>query len=62
MAASSDSGTFIRYADTPMINFGPGDLHMAHQTDEYVEVETLCQAAAVIAQAIVDWCGVAEEA
>lgn len=57
MGPCSDSGTFIRYAATPAVNFGPNAMTIAHQTDEYVDVESLYSTAQIIALALLDWCG-----
>lgn len=57
MGPCSDSGTFIRYAATPAINFGPNSMAIAHQTDEYVDVESLYSTAQIIALVLLDWCG-----
>jgi acetylornithine deacetylase len=57
MFACSDSGTLIQFGDTPTIDFGPGPQNMAHQTDEYVDIEDLVTTAQVIAVTLVDWCG-----
>ncbi len=57
MGPCSDSGTFIRFGDTPTINLGPNSMAIAHQTDEYVDVASLYDSARIIARAVVDWCG-----
>ncbi|GHV36069.1 acetylornithine deacetylase [Synergistales bacterium] len=60
MFACSDSGTLIRFGDTPAIDFGPGPQSMAHQTDEYVDIDDLVKVARIIAVTILDWCGFTE--
>ena len=57
MAACSDSGTYIKIGKTPSINFGPNSMDMAHQSDEYVDLDSLFKCADIIAQTVVDWCG-----
>ncbi len=60
MGPCSDSGTLIRFAGIPSINFGPRSMSMAHQTDEHVDLDSLMKTAQVIAATILDWCGVAD--
>jgi acetylornithine deacetylase len=57
MFACSDSGTLIQFGGTPTVDFGPGPQNMAHQTDEYVNIEDLVTTAQVIAITLLDWCG-----
>ncbi len=59
MCACSDSGTLVKMGDTPAINFGPNSMDMAHQNDEYVDIESLFQCAQIIANSIVEWCEMA---
>ena len=60
MGPCSDSGTLIRYGGIPTINFGPNSMEIAHQTDEYVDIESLVKTAQVIALTLIHWCGVKE--
>jgi acetylornithine deacetylase len=60
MGPCSDSGTLIRFADIPTINFGPCSMAMAHQTDEYVDIGSLLATAKVMALTMMEWCGTAE--
>ncbi|CAN5658631.1 hypothetical protein BH23CHL5_BH23CHL5_04090 [soil metagenome] len=39
--------------------FGPGSIAQAHGVDEFVEIEELVTASAVMALAIAEWCGIA---
>jgi acetylornithine deacetylase/succinyl-diaminopimelate desuccinylase family protein len=41
----------------PCIVWGPGDIGLAHGTNEYVEVEQLISAAKLYAATAVNWCG-----
>jgi acetylornithine deacetylase len=42
----------------PCIVWGPGDVSLAHGTNEYVEVEQVINASKLYATAAVSWCGV----
>ncbi len=44
------------YADAPTVVLGPGEPHMAHQTDEYCSQERIRQAVAIYESLIEDWC------
>jgi acetylornithine deacetylase len=57
MFACSDSGTLIQFGGVPAVDFGPGPQNMAHQTDEYVDIEDLVTTSQIVAAAILDWCG-----
>lgn len=43
---------------TPTINLGPGDPMLAHQTNEYIELNEYLDAIALFAELIVRWCWV----
>ena len=43
--------------DIPGCLYGPGPVHTAHTTKEYVSVKELIECAKVLALTIVDWCG-----
>ena len=58
----TDGGILSTYGDTPVLVFGPGKTEKAHETDEYIELERLLEAAEVIALTILDWCGYEEGA
>jgi acetylornithine deacetylase len=60
MFACSDSGTLMQFGGTPAVDFGPGPQNMAHQTDEYVDIEDLVTTAQIVATTILDWCGCEE--
>ena len=55
-----DAAAFTRWADTPTVSFGPGDLLVAHTIDEHVPVKDLVDHAAAVAVALARWCGVVE--
>lgn len=56
----TDMGWFCNVG-MPTINIGPGEPKLAHQADEYVEIDELIQCTKVIASILMDWCGVAEK-
>ncbi|MEZ5908914.1 MAG: M20 family metallopeptidase [Hyphomicrobiaceae bacterium] len=41
----------------PTIVLGPGPAHMAHQTDEYCELDRIDEARAIFSRLIAGWCG-----
>jgi succinyl-diaminopimelate desuccinylase len=41
----------------PIVILGPGDAHMAHQTDEFCRIDRIEQARAIYTRLVVDWCG-----
>lgn len=55
-----DAPTFTA-AGTPSIGCGPGDITVAHATDEHVEVDELVRAAEVLAITAMRFCGVVGE-
>ena len=46
------------YAGAPTLVLGPGEAAMAHQTDEYCNMERIRQSVAIYEEIIRDWCGV----
>lgn len=57
----TDGGILSTVGDTPTVVFGPGTTEAAHDSDEYIVLENVFEAAEIIAMTIMDWCGVAEE-
>jgi acetylornithine deacetylase len=53
----SDLRLFTNHAHIPAVLFGPGDLHLAHAANEYVEIYEVLKTIKIIANMIVDWCG-----
>ena len=45
------------YNDAPTLVLGPGEAAMAHQTDEYCNMERIRQSVAIYEAIIQDWCG-----
>ena len=40
----------------PVVILGPGEPEMAHQTDEYCQVDRIHEATALFGDLITDWC------
>ena len=53
----SDLRLFTNHAHIPAVLFGPGDVRLAHATNEYVEIEQVLLTIKIIATLIVEWCG-----
>ena len=47
------------YGGPPTVILGPGEPHMAHQTDEYCLVDKIGQAKDVFIAVAAKWCGIA---
>ncbi len=56
----SDLRLFTNDACVPGVLFGPGDIRLAHFTDECVPLEEVEQAACCLADTILEYCGVIE--
>ncbi len=52
-------GTWLQREGIPSIVFGPGDLRVAHSTDEYVMLDEVFLAAKGLAACAIEWCGIA---
>jgi acetylornithine deacetylase len=57
----ADMRLLLLFGDTPCVMYGPGDIRVAHFTDEWVAIEDVVTATKTLAVAIVDWCGVDDE-
>ena len=53
----SDLRLFTNHADIPALLFGPGDVRLAHSTNEYVEIEEVLTCIKIISNLIINWCG-----
>ncbi|WP_442594197.1 peptidase [Neobacillus sp. D3-1R] len=56
----TDGGILSNIGHTPVVVFGPGVTEVAHDSNEYIVLEELYEAAEIIAYTIMDWCGVVE--
>lgn len=55
----TDMGWFCNVG-MPTLNLGPGDPRLAHQADEFIQIEELLTCTKMIASIIMEWCSVAE--
>jgi len=53
----TDGGLLTQVAGIPTVVFGPGITEVAHYPDEYIELKSILEAAAIYALTIVEWCG-----
>lgn len=56
----TDARHFLQIADMPCVVYGAGDVALAHQTDERMDVDALMMATQTIALSIATWCGVGD--
>jgi len=54
----ADMRHFIHQGGMPCVMYGPGDVRLAHYTDEFVPIAELVTAAATLARTISAWCGI----
>ncbi len=59
LGCHTDMGWFVNVG-IPTINFGAGNVSVAHQNDEAIAEADLVQATRIMASILLDWCGVAE--
>ena len=53
----TDAATLVpAYGGIPAVILGPGELALAHQTDEYCEVERMAQAVDLFTEITRRWC------
>jgi len=55
----SDAATLITEGGIPAVNYGPGDVRLAHAADEHVGIDELVACAQGVALAAMRFCGVA---
>ncbi|MGO4888414.1 peptidase [Anaerobacillus sp. MEB173] len=53
----TDGGLLTQVGSTPSIVFGPGVTNLAHFPNEYIHLDSIFQAAEIIALTLIDWCG-----
>lgn len=56
MGSHTDMGWYV-HTGIPTVNFGPGDPKIAHQADEFIELDEYVEAVRIIAEMIMEWCG-----
>ncbi|MFJ7745865.1 peptidase [Peribacillus sp. NPDC097295] len=54
----TDGGYLSTVGLIPVVVFGPGETKLAHDANEYIEVDKMIEAAEIIALTILEWCGV----
>lgn len=52
----TDGGILYQGGGIPVVVFGPGKTELAHDANEYIELEKVFQAAEVLSLFIIDWC------
>ena len=58
---ATDGGYLSSVGSTPVVVFGPGETKLAHDSNEYIEVDKMMDVAKIIALTIIEWCGVEEK-
>ncbi|MGE7766106.1 peptidase [Peribacillus sp. NPDC096540] len=58
---ATDGGYLSSVGKTPVVVFGPGETKLAHDSNEYIEVDKMMDVAEIIALTIIEWCGVEEQ-
>lgn len=53
----TDGGLLTQLGNTPTIVFGPGVTEMAHCPNEYIVLDSVLEAAEIIALTLIHWCG-----
>lgn len=59
LTAGTDQRLWVHFADCPSLLYGGGVFAMAHQSDEYIEIEPFLESIAVLIQLAIDWCEIA---
>lgn len=59
LTAGTDARLWIHFADCPALLYSGGVFHMAHQSDEYIEIDPLLDTIAALTQLAINWCGTA---
>jgi acetylornithine deacetylase len=57
----TDGGILSTVGDTPVVVFGPGTTEVAHDANEYINLEDMFIASEIIARTLIKWCGVSKE-
>lgn len=60
LTAGTDQRLWVHFTDSPALLYSGGVFAMAHQSDEYIEIEPLLETVAVLTQMAIDWCGIVE--
>jgi acetylornithine deacetylase len=57
ITGGTDARLFTDIAGIPAVVYGPRENHLAHMTDEFIELEEVLGTAETLALCILDWCG-----
>jgi acetylornithine deacetylase len=57
----TDGGILSKGGNIPVVVFGPRTTEVAHDANEYIEVQKILQAAKVIVSTMISWCVAAED-
>jgi acetylornithine deacetylase len=52
----ADMRHFVLYGNMPCVMYGPGDVRLAHYTDEFVPISEVLTVATTLAVTIASWC------
>lgn len=56
----TDGGILSSVGSTPVVVFGPGTTEIAHDANEYINLEEMFTASEILARTLLKWCGVQE--
>lgn len=59
LTAGTDQRLWVHFTDSPALLYSNGVYAMAHQSDEYIDIDPLLETVAVLTQMAIDWCGIA---
>ena len=57
VAYGADMRLFTLFGEMPCVMYGAGDVAVAHQVDEQINISELLTATKTIACLLIDWCG-----
>lgn len=60
LTAGTDQRLWVHFTESPALLYSGGVFAMAHQSDEYIDIEPLLETVAVLTQMTMDWCGIAQ--
>lgn len=56
----TDGGYLSTIAQIPVLVFGPGETRLAHDSNEYIDIDKMLKVAEIIALTILNWCEISE--
>lgn len=60
LTAGTDQRLWVHFTDCPALLYCGGIFAIAHQSNEYVEIDPILETVAVLTQMAIDWCEIAE--